>query len=80
MLRKRDFVLEKLDSPKSPTAKTFLAPPKPELSRQVTPDLIPDSMHERVEEQPAKGVGLDGLETKELPLSSMHERVDSAAA
>lgn len=34
-------------------------------------------MHERL---PAAQVanGLDGLEVKELPLSSMHERVDSA--
>ncbi|KAK4542198.1 Glucosamine-6-phosphate isomerase 1 [Oleoguttula mirabilis] len=80
VLRKRDSVLEKLDSPKIPTAKTFLAPTKPGLSGQITPDLIPDSMHERVEGQPAKGLGLDGLETKELPLSGMHHRVDSAAA
>ncbi|KAK4619743.1 Glucosamine-6-phosphate isomerase [Fulvia fulva] len=95
--RKRDSVLEKLDTPRSPTAKSFLAGPRPDLTRQitaepesttlsaprpeilraVTPDLIPDSMHERL---PAAQVanGLDGLEVKELPLSSMHERVDSA--
>jgi len=77
--RKRDSVLEKLDSPKSPTSKDFLAPPKPALARQITPELVPDSMHERVEEAPAPSIGLDGLETKELPLSSMHDRVDSAS-
>ncbi|KAK3679346.1 Glucosamine-6-phosphate isomerase (Glucosamine-6-phosphate deaminase) (GNPDA) (GlcN6P deaminase) [Recurvomyces mirabilis] len=80
VLKKRDSVLEKLDSPKSPTAKTFLAPPKPVLTRQITPDLVPDSMHERLPEERARGLGLDGLETKEVPLSAMHERVDSAQA
>ncbi|KAK5107865.1 Glucosamine-6-phosphate isomerase 1 [Meristemomyces frigidus] len=78
--KKRDSVIEKLDSPKSPTAKTFLAPPKPTLTRQITPDLIPDSMHDRLPEAPMRGIGLEGLETKEVPLSSMHERVDSAQA
>ena len=74
-------MLEKLDSPRSPTAKTFLAPLKPLLTRQITPELIPDSMHERLPspETPTK-VGLDGLEPKELPLSSMSSRVDSPTA
>jgi glucosamine-6-phosphate deaminase len=76
VLKKRDSVLEKLDSPKSPTSKTFLAPLKPALTRQITPELVPDSMHERVEQE--KAPALDGLETKELPLQPMHERVDSA--
>jgi glucosamine-6-phosphate deaminase len=83
VLKKRDSVLEKLDSPKSPTAKTFLAPPKPALTRQITPDLVPDSMHERIpptDNAAAKGVGLEGLEIKEVPLQAMHERVDSAHA
>lgn len=35
-LRKRDSVLEQLDSPKSPTAKSFLAGPKPALARVIT--------------------------------------------
>lgn len=80
VLKKRDTIREKLDSPKSPTAKSFLAPPQPELTRPVTPDLVPDSMHTRVQEPPAKGLALNGLETKELPLSSGHEPVDSARA
>ena len=95
--RKRDSVLEKLDSPRSPTAKSFLAGPKPDLTRQltaepqstmlstpqpeltraVTPDLIPDAMHERLP-APQQDHGLAGLEVKEPSLSSMHERVDSA--
>ena len=81
MLRKRDSVLEKLDSPKSPTAKTFLAPAKPTLTRSITPDLVPDSMHDRLPspEKP-NGLGLDGLEPKDLPLASMGSRVDSAQA
>ena len=78
VLKKRDSVLEKLDSPRSPTAKSFLAPPKPELTRQITPELVPDSMHTRLPERPNPGV--DGLEMKELPLSAMHERVDSPRA
>jgi len=80
VLKKRDSVLQQLDSPKSPTAKTFLAPPKPELTRQITPDLVPDSMHDRLPQEPTRGLGLEGLETKEVPLSAMHERVDSAQA
>lgn len=40
-LKKRDSVLEKLDSPKSPPAKTFFAPPKPELTRQIKPGPVP---------------------------------------
>lgn len=78
-LKKRDSVLQELNSPKSPkSSESFLAPPqKPELVRSVTPDLVPDSMHERLPEPQEVGKGLDGLEPKELPLSSMHERVDS---
>lgn len=80
-LKKRDSVLHELDSPKSPTPKSFLAPPKPELVRSVTPELVPEAMHERLpEKQDVKGLGLDGLEVKELPLSAMHERVDSPTA
>jgi glucosamine-6-phosphate deaminase len=78
-LKKRDSVLEKLDSPRSPTSKNFLAPQKPELTRSVTPDLVPDSMHERLP-SPAEKMPLDGLEAKDVPLQAMHERVDSASA
>lgn len=80
VVRKRDSVLEKLDSPKGPTAKSFLAPPKPELTRQITPEPVLEPMHDRVAEEAVKSVGTDGLETKELPLSAMHDRVDSAQA
>jgi glucosamine-6-phosphate deaminase len=73
-------VLEKLDSPRSPIAKNFLAPPKPELKRQITPELVPDSMHTRLPERANTGVALDGPEVKDLPLSAMHERVDSPRA
>ncbi len=69
-----------MDSPKSPTSKSFLAPAKPQLTRSVTPDLVPDSMHTRLPEPAAKGMALDGLEPKDLPLQAMHERVDSAQA
>ena len=82
---------EKLDSPKhsppsSASKNFFLSPSNNDNagpSRPITPELVPDSMHTRVEEEEegAKGVpALDGLETKELPLVSMHERVDSAQA
>lgn len=79
-LKKRDSVLEKLDSPRSPKSKSFLAPPKPELTRQVTPELVPDSMHTRLPERPNPGLALEGPEVKDLPLSAMHERVDSPRA
>lgn len=100
VLKKRDSVLEKLDSPlRSPTNKSFLAPQRPitkpeststttttttalepppqrpELTRAITPELIPDSMHDRIPDG-AEVNGLDGLEAKELPLSAMHERVE----
>lgn len=79
-LKKRDSVLEKLDSPRSPKSKSFLAPPKPELTRQVTPELVPDSMHARLPERPNAGLTLDRPDMKDLPLSAMHERVDSPQA
>jgi glucosamine-6-phosphate deaminase len=73
--KKRDSILQELHSPKSvsPTNKMFLFPPVQEIARSVSPDLVPDSMHERLPSTP----GLDGLEVKELKLSNMHERVDS---
>ncbi|KAK3067793.1 Glucosamine-6-phosphate isomerase (Glucosamine-6-phosphate deaminase) (GNPDA) (GlcN6P deaminase) [Teratosphaeriaceae sp. CCFEE 6253] len=85
--RMRDAVLETLDRPRSPPNRTFLALPpkeeKPALSRSVTPELVPDSMHERVDGdvQSGDGLGLGGWEAKEakeVPLRAMHERVDSA--
>ena len=79
-LKKRDSVLEKLDSPRSPKSKSFLAPPKPDLIRQVTPELVPDSMHTRLPERPTPALATDGPEMKDLPLSAMHERVDSPRA
>ena len=79
-LKKRDSVLEKLDSPKSPTSKSFLAPPKPELTRQVTPELVPDSMHVRMPEQPSDGLHLDGAEHRDVPVQAMHQRVDPPVA
>ena len=90
MLKKRDSVREKLDSPRtsppSSASKNFFLSPllstdTPGLSRPITPELVPDSMHTRVvEEEPKEMPALDGLETKELPLVNMHERVDSAQA
>ena len=88
MLKKRDSVREKLDSPKtsppsSASKNSFLSPSSNDQagpSRPITPELVPDSMHTRVEEAPKTVPALDGLETKELPLVSMHERVDSAQA
>jgi glucosamine-6-phosphate deaminase len=71
--KKRDSILQELHSPKSasPTGKKFLFPPVQEIQRSASPVL--DSMHERLPVTPA----LDGLEVKELPLSNMHERIDS---
>ncbi|KAK3656790.1 Glucosamine-6-phosphate isomerase (Glucosamine-6-phosphate deaminase) (GNPDA) (GlcN6P deaminase) [Elasticomyces elasticus] len=80
VLKKRDSVLEKLNSPRSPTANSFLAPARPELVRAITPDLVPDSMHERLPSPAEKSMPLDGLEAKEVPLLAMHERVDSMVA
>lgn len=74
-------MLEKLESPRSPTNKAFLAPAKPELTRSITPDLVPDSMHARLPEPAADpAMKLEGLEAKEVPLQAMHQRVDSAQA
>ncbi|KAF2718846.1 glucosamine-6-phosphate deaminase [Polychaeton citri CBS 116435] len=78
-LKKRDSVLQELDSPKSPTSKSFLGAPKPQLVRQITPELRPDSMHERIPDS-TPTVGLQGLQVKELPIQPMHERVDSPQA
>ena len=71
--KKRDSILQELHSPKSasPTNKKFLFPPVQEVQRSASPVL--DSMHERMPATP----GLDGLEVKELPLSNMHDRIDS---
>ena len=96
VLKKRDSVLEKLDNPRSPTNKSFTVTPEPspgnaapttlapppqeELTRSVTPDLVPDSMHDRLPEQQLTTDKLEGLEVKDLPLVPMHERVDSATA
>jgi glucosamine-6-phosphate deaminase len=74
--RKRDEVLVELQSPKSGRRvmnEDFLFPPVREIQRSVSPDLVPDPMHERLPPTPR----LDGLEVKELELSNMHERVDS---
>ncbi|KAK3715818.1 Glucosamine-6-phosphate isomerase (Glucosamine-6-phosphate deaminase) (GNPDA) (GlcN6P deaminase) [Vermiconidia calcicola] len=79
-LKKRDSVLEKLDGPRSPRSKTFLEAPKPHIERSRSPDLVPDSMHERLPEPAAKGLALEGLEAKDVPLQAMHERVDSVQA
>lgn len=77
---KRDSVCQKLDSPTSPrTNSSFLAAPVEPVARPVTPDLVPDSMHQRLPKLQAAG-GLEGLETKEMPIVAMHERVDSALA
>ncbi|KAK0796013.1 Glucosamine-6-phosphate isomerase (Glucosamine-6-phosphate deaminase) (GNPDA) (GlcN6P deaminase) [Friedmanniomyces endolithicus] len=87
--RKRDSVLEKLDSPSSPRkmGEAFLAAPveRPGVKRAVTPELVPDSMHERLPEEDVgeegKKVEVEAMEAKEVPpLLSMHERVDSAQA
>ncbi|KAM3421258.1 Glucosamine-6-phosphate isomerase [Cercospora zeina] len=53
-----------------------------EITRSVTPDLIPDSMHDRLPDQPAVAAGkLAGLDVTDLPsIVPMHERVDSATA
>ncbi|RMY93247.1 hypothetical protein D0862_09269 [Hortaea werneckii] len=78
-LQKRDSVREKLDSPRtaSPPSSSaaagknfFLSPSNDHAgpSRPITPELVPDSMHTRVEEAPKAVPALDGLETKELPL------------
>lgn len=96
VLKKRDSVLEKLDNPRSPTNKSFTVtpettpestapatlapPPQEELIRSITPDLVPDSMHDRLPEQQLTTDKLEGLEVKDLPLVPMHERVDSATA
>ncbi|KAK0258234.1 Glucosamine-6-phosphate isomerase (Glucosamine-6-phosphate deaminase) (GNPDA) (GlcN6P deaminase) [Friedmanniomyces endolithicus] len=87
--RKRDSVLEKLDSPSSPRkmGEGFLAAPveRPGVKRAVTPELVPDSMHERLPEgdgaEEGKKEELEAMEAKEVPrLLAMHERVDSAQA
>ena len=77
VLKKRDSVLEKLDSPRSPPrSKFFLGAPRPDLTRSITPELVPEPMHARMPEDSAVP-GLRGLEAKEVPIQAMHERDDS---
>jgi hypothetical protein len=73
MLKKRDSVLQELDSPKNPTSLRFLAPPRSELTRALTPD----SMHERLPGVLAKEVAEPGV--RDLHLSNMHNAVGVAA-
>lgn len=63
----------------TPVALAPPPPPQAEMARSVTPDLVPDSMHNRLPNQ-LTASKLDGLEVKDLQLVSMHERVDSATA
>ncbi|KAF1987211.1 glucosamine-6-phosphate isomerase [Aulographum hederae CBS 113979] len=76
--RKRDSVLEELQSPKSGSPKgLFLEMPKrEEIRRSVTPDLVPDSMASRIPEDQGRGMG--GLTPGELPIQSMGARVEPA--
>lgn len=70
--------MEELHSPKSngPSQNQLLAP-KPEISRSVTPDLVPDRMASRMDEGALKG--LQGLIPAELPLQPMGARVAQLA-
>lgn len=95
VLKKRDSVIEKLDSPRTPTDKSFIITPEPtppnvsteelgpptreDITRSATPELVPDPMHIRLPKQAVLGK-LEGLEVKDLPIVPMHERVDSATA
>ena len=71
ILQKRDSVRIKLDSPRSPTSKSFLAGPKPELTRQIT--------HEPQTSEPenlsAPRPELSRQITPEPVLDSMHTRL-----
>lgn len=69
-MRKRDSVLEQLDSPKSPTAKSFLAGPKPTLTRVITAD--PQS--ESVTLAPPKPEIVRSV-TPDLVNEAMHSRI-----
>ena len=75
-LKKRDSVLQELDSPTSPRSNNLLAPSKPTTVRAVTPDLVPDSMHGRIPEEPLDLDGVPGPEQKDVSLQAMHSRVD----
>ncbi|KAJ9645890.1 Glucosamine-6-phosphate isomerase (Glucosamine-6-phosphate deaminase) (GNPDA) (GlcN6P deaminase) [Coniosporium apollinis] len=76
---KRQSIVEELQSPKSnrPSQNQLLAP-KPEISRSVTPDLVPDRMASRIDEGALKGS--QGLIPAELPLQPMGARVAQLAA
>ncbi|GAB7363434.1 hypothetical protein MBLNU230_g3709t2 [Neophaeotheca triangularis] len=86
-LRKRDSVLQELDSPKSSSPKTptsagpsplkSLTIPEPQIARSTTPELIPDAMHERLPAKAGVENHLHGLEPGDVPLTNIHERVDS---
>lgn len=95
-MRKRDSVLEKLDSPKSATAKSFLVSPKPTLTHMITtepesePTTLAPPTHEIARSVTPELVNeamhsripdvSQGPEAKELPNMPMHDRVDSATA
>lgn len=59
-LKKRDSVLAQLDSPKSPTPKSFLMAPAPAAvaAAPTTPDLVPDSMQSRLPDSAVPVLGL----------------------
>lgn len=68
---KRDSVIEQLDSPKSPTAKSFLAGPKPTLTRVITAE--PEPEHATL--APPKQPELVRSVTPELVPEAMHSRI-----
>lgn len=76
-LKKRDSVLEKLDSPKSATSKNFLAIPKPELTKQIAPEVVSHSNHTRMQDDVSSSLGVGGLEAKDVSVQAVHKRVDS---
>ncbi|PIA97733.1 Glucosamine-6-phosphate isomerase 2 [Cercospora beticola] len=72
-------VSPELTLPGAGSTSALALPASQGITRPVTPELIPDSMHDRLPDQPVAGK-LAGLEVKDLPIVPMHERVDSATA
>jgi glucosamine-6-phosphate deaminase len=70
---KRSAIIEELNSPKEKQTNGFkLEAPKPEITRSVTPELIPDRMASRI---PDVTRNLQGVGTEDMRFLRMGARV-----
>ena len=71
---KRSAIIEELHSPKEKQTNGFkLEAPKPEITRSVTPELVPDRMASRIPDNVTWN--LQGVENEDMPFLRMGARV-----